>query len=269
MSMKFYSDVGSGGTLPYSLKLLAEFALDVWLTAKFATKFGLEIDGRTWERTVANLLHRPGFTRRQGPGNHTLFGSLSASGVEHEIDCAADGWLGAVIVECKTTVTGITKGDVALFHLKVMDFYQKRITAAANEKWWRFLCSTITTSPPSRATAISLGLLVCDPGRLPLPVLMRAASNPSADMHLPESLLQEIVRLGERALIPQQERWPYRPQTMEIGFRPDLWRDTEIKDLMWLQDELSELLLDLYERLRPGVLERRAEALSWRARKVA
>lgn len=253
-----------------SLELLAEFTLDVWLAAKFAPRLGgAGPDGRTWERTIAGLLYRPGFTRRQGPGNHTLFGSLSASGAKHEIDGAADGWRGSVIAECKATEGGITKADVALFHFKLMDFYQKRIITASGEKWWRILCGTTATAPAARATAVSLGLLICDPGRLPLPVLVRAAGRPSADLHLPEPLLQEIVRLGERALNPQQERWPYRSQAREISFKPDLWKDNEIRNLMWLEDELSGSLLDLYESYRPGALERRAANLFCRVRKVA
>jgi hypothetical protein len=253
-----------------SLELLAEFTLDVWLMARFAPQVGPGgPDGRTWERTVAGLLYRPGFTRRQGPGNRTLFGSLSASGVEHEIDAAADGWHGSVIAECKATGGGITKADVALFHFKVMDFYQKRIAAVSVERWWRILCGTTVTAPPARATAVSLGLLICDPGRLPLPVLVRAAGRPSADLHLAEPMLQEIVRLGERALSSQQERWPYRAETREIRFNPGLWKDGEIRDLMWLEDELSASLLDLYQRYRPGALERRAANLFWRARKLA
>jgi hypothetical protein len=253
-----------------SLYLLSEFTLGVWLAAKFMPQLsGAASDGRAWERTVASLLYRPGFTRRQGPGNHTLFGTASASGVEHEIDGAADGWRGSVIVECKATEGGITKGDAALFHVKVMDFYQRKVAIASRERWWRVLCGTMPTGSPARATAASLGLLICDPSRLPLPVLMRAAGRPSADLHLPESLLQEIVRLGERAMRPQQDRWPYRPAIGEIGFRPDLWRENEIKDLLWLEDELSGCLLDLYDRYRPGVLERRAMNLILGTRKAA
>jgi hypothetical protein len=88
-------------------------------------------------------------------------------------------------------------------------------------------------------------------------------------MHLPETLLQEIVRLGERALCPQQERWPYRAHCREIRFNPHHWKDSEIEDLLWLEDELSRCLLDLYEKHRPGALERRAMKLMWQARKVA
>jgi hypothetical protein len=253
-----------------SLDLLADFTLDVWLVSKYAPQLGgLVLDGRTWERTVAGLMHRPGFTRRQGPGSLTLFGSTSASGVSHEIDGAADSRRGSLIVECKATADGISKADAALFHSKVMDFYQRKVITTSRERWWRILCGTATTPMPTRALALNLSLLICDPDRLPLPVLLRAASQPTADMRLPEHLLQEIVRLGERALCSQQDRWPYNPRAGEIVFKPTHLKEGEIGDLLWLEDELSGCLLDLFKKLRPGALELRAESLIWRARKVA
>lgn len=33
----------------------------------------------------------------------------------------------------------MAKGDVTLFHFKVMDFYQKQILKASQEKWWPLL----------------------------------------------------------------------------------------------------------------------------------
>jgi hypothetical protein len=253
-----------------SIELLADFALDAWLVASYAPRLdGRELDGRSWERIVAGLLHRPGLSQRQGPGRLTLFGSSSASGVEHEIDGAANSGRGAIVIECKATASGITKGDVALFHFKVMDFYHRNIAAASRERWWRFLCGTAPTSRAARIAALSLGLLVCDPERLPLPVLVRAAARPVADMYLPDTLLQELIRLGERALRPQQELWPYRPVTGETTFRPGQWSDSDIADLLWLEEELSGYLLSLFERFRPGVLENRARSLICQARKVA
>lgn len=252
------------------LNLLAELTLDAWLIARFGPQSGITLlTGRTWERTVSGLLYRPGFARRQGPGSVTLFGYPSASGMNHEIDAAADGWRGSVIVECKAVGDGIAKGDVALFHFKVMDFYQNQILKASRDKWWPLLCSATPTPVPARATALSLGVLLCDPGRLPLPVLMRAAGRPAADMHLPEALLQEIVRLGGRALQPLQERWPYSPAEGKIGFSPRYWTSAEIADLLWLEDELSRCLLGLYASRRTGILDQRARDLMWRARKAA
>ena len=53
------------------------------------------------------------------------------------------------------------------------------------------------------------------------------------------------------------------------NFKPGQWRDSEIKDLLWLEDELSGCLLELYEKYRPGALEHRAMALMCRAAKSA
>jgi len=251
------------------LNLLAELTLDAWLVARYAPQAGIDLlTGRNWERTVYGLLYRPGFTRRQGPGCVTLFGSPSASGVNHEIDGAADGWRGSVIVECKAVADGIAKGDVTLFHFKVMDFYQKQILKASQEKWWPLICSATPTPMPARATALSMGMLLCDPARLPLPALVRAASRPAADLHLPEPLLQEIVRLGKRALLPLQERWQYCPATGQISFSPRHWTSAYITDILWLEDELSGCLLDLYASHRSGIFEERATDLIWRARKA-
>jgi hypothetical protein len=99
-------------------------------------------------------------------------------------------------------------------------------------------------------------------------VLIRAAARLAADMHSPEPL-QEIVRLGERTLCRQQERWLYRLDAREISFKPDHWKDSEIRDLLWLEDELSGCILDLYETCRPGAMERRAMKLIMHSRKAA
>lgn len=250
--------------------LLADFALDVWLLAKFAPKLaGVTLDGRMWERAVTSLLYRPGFTRRQGPGNLSLFGKSTASGVSHEIDGAADNWRGSIIVECKAVAGGISKSDAAVFHFKVMDYYQNKITTTAVEKWWPILCGATSSATSARATAISLGLILCDQDRLPLPVLLRAAGHPEADLYLPDSLLQEIVRLGERALRPLQEKWRYDQNSGEIAFRPYQWSGSEINDLLWLEDEMSNSIIERYEKCRPDVLERRASSLIWFIQKAA
>jgi hypothetical protein len=253
-----------------SLDLLAEFTLDAWLVAKFSPQLGgPTLDGRSWERAITGLLYRPGFSRRQGPGSLSLFSLPSSSGARHEIDGAANSRRGSIILECKATAGGITKADAALFHFKVTDFYHRNIRSASQERWWRILCGTTPTARPARAAALSLGLLVCDPARLPLPVLLRAAGRPAADMYFSDTVLGEVVRLGERALRPQQAQWPYRAHAGEITFRPGEWRPSDIADLLWLEDELSGCLLELYERRRPGLLESRAMGLIWQARKVA
>ena len=80
-------------------------------------------------------------------------------------------------------------------------------------------------------------------------------------MYLREALLQDAVRLAERALVPLQDKWRYDTQTDEIRFQPTTLSPTEIQELLWLQEELGSDILDLYDLHHPGTLEHRAEEL--------
>ena len=248
--------------MPSALDLLAELSLDAWLLAQASTEsYAQLVDGRVWERAIFSLLRRPGLVRRQGSGETTLFGFPSASGVRHELDAAADGDSCCVIIECKSKAGGVTKADAALFHQKTMDYYCSRPQRVGSEHWWRVIASSSPVSDSVRSFCVHLGVILCDPARLPLPLLVRAAGRPIADLYLREALLQEVVRLGEPALLPMQERWTYERRDNEIRFKPYLWRGGEIGDLLWVQDEMSSDLLDLYDLYRPGLLERRASFL--------
>ena len=256
--------------MPYVPDVLAELTLDAWLLARVDDDpSGALVNGRVWERAVGDLLRRPDFSCRQGPGTTTLFGFRPASGIGHEIDGGAAGWSVSIILECKSRNCGVTKADVALFDQKTFDFYCGRPDAVGRERWWRLMVSSSPVSDAVRAFCIHLGLVLCDPVRLPLPVVIRAASRPSADLHLRETLLQEAVRLGEPALMPMQDRWTYDLITRNIRFKPQALRASEISDLLWLQDELGSDILDLYDLHRPGALERRAAMLHNKLRKLA
>lgn len=252
------------------LDFLAEFSLDTWLLAQ-AGRGSCDqlVDGRVWERAVGSLLQRPGLIRRQGPGETTLFGFSAASGVPHELDAAADSDSYSVILECKSKAAGVTKADVALFHEKTMDYYCGWPQCVESKHWWRLIVSSSPVSDSVRGFCVQLGVLLCDSVRLSLPVLVRAAGRPIADSFLQETLLQEILRLGEPALLPMQHRWVYDRGKDEFRFKPRLWCDGEIEDLLWVQDEISSDLLDLYDLYRPGVLERRASVLRGLLTKVA
>ena len=52
-----------------------------------------------------------------------------------------------------------------------------------------------------RAVCVSLGVVLIDPIHLTLSVILWTAARPGADMRLREPLLQDVVRLGERALL--------------------------------------------------------------------
>ncbi|MCY4488054.1 MAG: hypothetical protein OXF11_13210 [Deltaproteobacteria bacterium] len=248
--------------MPHDLDILAEFSLDSWLLARSALDTRMSpVDGRAWEQAIGDLLRRPGLPNRQRAGSTTLFGVQAASGVAQELDACAAGGGTLLVVECKSQTLGVTKADAALFHEKTLDFFYAEPDRFGKEHWWRVLASATPVSDSVRAFCVSLGLVLAEPSLLPLPVVLRTASRPSADMHLRETLLQDAVRLAERAVVSLQDRWRYDAQAKEIRFQPRTLSPNEIQDLFWIQEELGSDILDLYETYRPGSLERRANEL--------
>ncbi|MDE0263594.1 MAG: hypothetical protein OXJ37_14425 [Bryobacterales bacterium] len=248
--------------MPHDLDLLAEFSLDSWLLARSTLDTCISpVDGRAWEGAIGDLLRRTPLPNRQRAGLKTLFGVEAASGVAHELDACAAGGATMIVVECKSQSSGVAKADVALFHEKTLDFFCAKPRCFGGERWWRVVASSTPVSDAVREFSISLGLVLSEPSRMPLPVVLRAASRPGADMYLREALLQDVIRLGEHALVPLQERWRYNTQTEEICFRPTILTPSEIQDLLWIQKELTSDILDLYDLYRPRVLENRAEEL--------
>ena len=248
--------------MPNDLELLAEFSLDSWLLARFTHHTCRSpVDGRAWERAIGDLLRRAPLPNRQRAGLTTLFGVQAASGVAHELDACAAGGGTLIVVECKSQTSGVAKADAALLHEKTLDFFCANPGHFCNQRWWRVVASSTPVSDSVRAFCLSLGLVLTEPNYLPLPVVLRIASRPGADMHLREALLQDAVRLGERALVPLQDKWQYDAQAEEIRFQPTTLAPNEIQDLLWLQGELGSDILDLYDLHRPGTLERRAEEL--------
>ncbi len=248
--------------MPHDLELLAEFSRDSWLLARATKGAGSSpVDGRAWEGAIGDLLRRAPWPNRQRAGLTTLFGVEAASGVAHELDACAAGGGTLMIVECKSQTSGVTKADAALLHAKTLDFLCAEPGRFGSQRWWRVVASSTPVSDSVRTFCVSLGLILIDPGHLPLPVVLRIASRPSADMHLREALIQDAVRLAERAVAPLQDRWRYDAQAEEIRFRPAPLSPNEIQDLLWLQEELGSDILDLYDVHRPGTLERRAKEL--------
>ena len=247
--------------------LLADFTLNCWLLARAAyDSFPSPVDGRIWEQAIGDLLRLPDLPNRQRAGLTTLLGTCAASGVAHELDACASGGRRTIVVECKSQASGATKADAALFHQKSLDFYCADLQRFSSGRWWRILASSTPVRESVRAFSVSLGVLLVEPVHLPLPVVLRIASRPIADMHLRESLLQDAVRLGERAQLSLQERWMYDGQAQEFRLKPTLLDPSQIRDLLWLQEELGSDILDLYDLHRPGALETRSERLLQKSR---
>ena len=245
--------------------LLTSVTFDAWLLATYGPSLNSLPDGRAWERIVSDALRHFGIRRRQHAGFTHLFGQGSASGCHHELDGAADGWAGRVLVEAKARADGLSKDDVALFHVKTFDYYVGALPGAASHSWWRILISAGPVRADVRRLCATHAIIVVEPGIFPLPVLTWTAGRPEADRHFRDSLLQEILRIGGKAMAPMQRRWA--PDGAG-GLRYDAtwWPSDALDDLAWLQRELSEDVLNFYEREAPGTLQGQAAYLVEQAR---
>ena len=245
-------------------RAIASFAVDAFLLSRHCAPDHSQAGGRVWERSVSQLLSRPGFSRRQHAGVIGLFGRGSRSGARHELDGVGQGPETGVWIESKARST-LNKPDVAVFHIKCFDLYREVASEypeqTSEARWWPLLVSSEPTDDTIRKMCCDLGVVVCDPQRLPLPALLFAASRPNADDYLSEIHLGELVHLAEAACAPMQRRWRLDIEAREACISLDNLDATEIEDLLFLQDELTEDFLDAFEVHAPRVLERRARNL--------
>lgn len=259
-------------TFPAPRDLLHEFCRDCFLLAR-ASWAGPDSQppGRDWEQAVGSLLWRPGFNRRQFAGTIGLFGHRSASGSSYELDAAALGPSAGVWVEAKSKAT-VSRQDVAYFRLKCDDLYlealRHEVKRAAKARWWPVLVSSEPVSRAVRGLCAAHGIVLCDPEWLPLPVILKVAGNPEADLHLREGLLSEAVRLLEPACRSLQERWTLSQDGASLE-RPLSGTPTprSIADTLFVQEELSGDILDYMDVEQPGKLERRGAFLAARLRR--
>ena len=245
-------------------RAIASLTVDAFLLARYCKPENTQAGGLAWERAVSQLLWRPVFTRRQHAGALGLFGQGSQSGIRHEIDGVGQGSTLTTLIESKARIN-LNKSDVAVFYYKCFDFYRKAaseyLEQTAKARWWPLLVSSEPTDETVRRICCDLGVMVCDPQRLPLPALLFAASQPNADDYLSEVHLSELVRLAEAACAPMQQRWRLDMDARTVNLRLDDLNSTNITDLLFLQDELTEDILDAYEVHAPGVLDQRASTL--------
>jgi len=251
---------------------LAALAADAFLLARFGPPGSDRPEGRAWERAASGLLLRPGLSRRQHAGVLGLFGRSSASGTRHELDGAGEGFEAGVWLEAKARQS-LDKTDVATFLFKCLDLYAHAghddPTAVASGRWWPVLVSSEPVSESVRRSCAGWGVVLCDPAVVPLVTLFDTASQPPADMYLPEVRLSELVRLAKRSVEPMQARWRIDTDRHELSMRLGRADPREIGDLLYLQDELTSDLLDAFDKHAPDYLSRRGLALADRMKAAA
>jgi hypothetical protein len=135
------------------------------------------------------------------------------------------------------------------------------LTPRHRSAWWPVLVSSEPVTESVRRSCLSLGVVLCDPERFPLPSLLHIAAKPSADLYVSEELLSEIVRLGEPLCCSMQRRWRIDSAEGVIKLALDEPGAGAIGDLLFVQDQLSAAVRDYFDTHRPGQLERRGTEL--------
>jgi hypothetical protein len=242
------------------MKTLAKICLDATLLAQRAEGEALP-DGYAFQRAVAQLLRMPGMRCVQAAGLTRLWGFESASGAPHELDAAARMTPEAYVIEAKAGGS-VSKADLAVFELKLTDFYFGRWRELTNQRWHPILICAAPPGDSLRRLAAHRGVVLCDPERLALPVIYHHATHPTSTGALPDQLVSELKRLVPRALETLQDRYRGDPSEGVLRLRPDGYTADELDDLLFIQDELTDEVLARYDRLAPGRLERRGAELA-------
>jgi hypothetical protein len=241
---------------------LCRFTEATYLLGRFqASHLGPWLRGRRWERWAAQALGQRAWIQ-QAAGQLRLFGRGSASGFRHELDGAGYRAGSTIIIEAKGYErSGPTKADILVFDRKTFDLFVGRCRRNESGSHWRVLASATSLDDCSRRYCFLYGIVAVEPARLPLPLLLKMASRPSADEFFSHLMLGELVRLGEIAVAPMEKRYVWNSHD-ELRFDLRALNDTSLDDLLWLQDSMTQDLLDLLDRERPGYFEERAERLT-------
>jgi hypothetical protein len=75
-------------------------------------------------------------------------------------------------------------------------------------------------------------------------------------------MVSELERLVGRAVEPLQHRYRGDVVARVLRLEPNPYTHGELDDLLFIQDELTDEILDRYDRLAPGRLERRGAELA-------
>jgi hypothetical protein len=245
---------------------LARYAEAMYLLARFCPPgpAGWRA-GRGWERSALAAFKAAGASVCQGPGNLTLFGRGSTSGVSHEIDGAGAGRGWTLMHEAKAySGRGPSKEELFCFDRKTFDLFVERRRAGEEGLHWRALVSAGPIDDDLRRYCYLYGVIAVDPVLVPLPVLLRMVAKPEADLFFEDKVLGELVRLGEGACGPIEARYtPEGRNRLSLDLR-GLMTKGDLDDLLWLQREVTTDLLDFLDREGSTYFEERADEVAAR-----
>lgn len=213
--------------------------------------------GRQWERWIAHDLLPRGTTVSQGPGALRLFGASSHSGLAHELDGAASGWWGGILLEAKCHDMGeLAKSEVLVFDRKSVDLLMARLEAGSRAPHWRVIAATGAVSDALRQYCFLHAIVLVDDVVLPLPLLLDYAASDVANRYGDPMLWRELTTLATDATLAFEER--YVPSPEGYLFRRLWTRTSDLPDLAFVQATLSAEVLEGVDVDDPEFFVRRA-----------
>jgi hypothetical protein len=157
--------------------------------------------GRNFEALFYSICARRGVNLCEKAGCRTLAQQRSASGFGHEVDGATRSVDHLTHWELKHLTTDLDKNQLLVFNGKGMDFLIGSDPFFAKIPMLRFLLSGRNVGQESRYYSGLWGIMLLEPGRLPLPLLYEAVARGAG----------ECLKPAELDAVKYEVAWACRP----------------------------------------------------------
>jgi hypothetical protein len=132
--------------------------------------------GRNFEKLFYGICDRRGVHLTERAGSRSLAGQRSASGFNHEVDAATRSLESITHWELKHLTSELDKNELLVFNGKGLDFLYGSSALYAKVPLRRFLLSGAQVGEECRNYAALWGIMLIEPGRLPLPLMYEAVA---------------------------------------------------------------------------------------------
>jgi hypothetical protein len=157
--------------------------------------------GRNFEKLFYKLCNRRGVKLCEKAGSRTFAEQWSASGFGHEVDGASRSTTCLTHWELKHVSTDLDKNQLLVFNGKGLDYLYGSDSFIAKIPLLRFLLSGRAVGQESRLYSVLWGIMLFEPGMLPLPLLYEAVARGAG----------ERLTSNEREVVKHEIAWACRP----------------------------------------------------------
>jgi hypothetical protein len=240
-----------------SVSFVTTLALAYSMVERRAIAHGGPKSGRVFEQAFYALCRKSNLRLSEKSASHTVAGQKSASGFWHEVDGGTRSLRGISHWELKHLTQPVSKNDLLIFNGKSLDFLHGSNQLIARVPFYRFLVSGGPVDQVSRFFAALWGIMIIEPGRLPLPLIYEASARGAAGCLSSSSIndVKDLLRWACRPLqfvLRELAEFSIGQQNGErLG--PDAVRAaTRISEI---HVQLSDAVLDYLEELHPNWLD--------------